>query len=139
VSRPYYSERQGRGPKVTPLPFEQIQRLVFQAFDGFFAKDYFQEAFGYYCVDAGDVEGTLGADRGAHFLLTTFRDDLWPYRSNAAAFDADALFDVVEILYDLVSAPTKGWHHDFSGCGWHYHDFDRTAGQDEYRAALNGS
>src|SRR4051812_30422087 len=77
--RRYYSERQGRGPKAQPMPFETIRRLVINVLDNLREKEYFQEAFGYWCVDAGDVNGTLGSDPDAYFLRTIMRDGVWPY------------------------------------------------------------
>jgi hypothetical protein len=116
---------------------EAVRRLVFNVWDSFFARDYFQEAFGYWCVDDGDVPGTLGADPGAHFLRALLREDVWPYGEHGETWSADTLFDMVEALHDLVSRPVDGRHHSFSGCGWHYSTFNRADGQIEYRKEMN--
>lgn len=60
-------------------------------------------------------------------------------------WDADTLFDVIEVMHDLVSKPIEGRLHDINGCGWHYETFNRTDGQAEsassstprYQRALN--
>jgi len=59
-----------------PLPFESVRRLIIGVMDGFRERHYLQEAFGYECVDAGKVNGTLGPDPQAYFVrafcVTTF-------------------------------------------------------------------
>jgi hypothetical protein len=136
-SRTYWSERQGRGPQSVPLVLPKFKRLCFSVLGELDAKFYFQQAFGYYCVDEGDVPGTVGGDADAWFLRTLGRESVWPYTKRGDEYDADTLFDVLEVLYDLVSYPVQGRYHDYSACGWHYSTFDRAAGQQEYRALLN--
>jgi hypothetical protein len=142
-----FSQRHGRGPKSAPLPFDDLKRLVINVFDSFRERGYFQEAFGTECVD-GDLDGTLGRDPDAYFLRTIGRDRIWPYWASsygeitasphADGWDADTLFDVIEVIHDHVSKPLKGRFHDFSQCGWHYETFDRNAGQTEFRQEMNG-
>lgn len=153
--RQSFSERHGRGPRAQPLPFAAIRRHVVKIFDDLRYRGYFQQAFGYDCVDAGAVEGELGADPDAYFFRTITRESIWPYwepELEATTFipvnyepdsiweswDADTLFDVIEVLHDLVSKPTDGRHHDYNNCGWHYTEFNRTEGQEEFRRAVNG-
>jgi hypothetical protein len=57
-----YSERQGRGPRVTPLAFEEFRALVARILDDLYRKDRLQEALGCICVDDGPVPGELGSD-----------------------------------------------------------------------------
>jgi hypothetical protein len=132
------------------MPFETIRRLVVHVLDNFRERGYMQEAFGIECVD-GDSDGTLGRDPDAYFLRTIMREGIWPYwrvdpRTEAWAtpqriwktWDEDTLFDVVEVMHDLVSRPTRGFYHDYADCGMHYSEFSRTAGQEEFRQELNG-
>lgn len=142
--RRYFSERHGRGPRLDPLPFETIRRLVIEVVGRFDEEGYLQEAFGYECVDAGTVYGSLGGNPDSHFLLTIHRVDIWPiYRLDGwdsprwERWDADTLFDVVEVLHELVSRPVDGRYHDYDECGWHYETFDREPGQREFREELN--
>jgi hypothetical protein len=146
--RQYFSERHGRGPNAEPLPFESLRRLVINVFDGFRERGYMQEAFGVECLD-GDSDGTLGHDPDAYFLRTIGREGIWPYwyvspdeplllrKSLAEQWDADTMFDVIEVMHDHVSKPIHGRYHDFSNCGWHYHSFERTTGQEEFREEIN--
>ena len=66
--RRYWSERHGRGPRSEPVSGDQLRDLLFNVFDEFEDRGYLQEAFGYYCVDAGDVHGTAGRDPNAYLL-----------------------------------------------------------------------
>jgi hypothetical protein len=127
------------------MAFDSIRRLVISVFDSFRERGYMQEAFGIECVD-GDSDGTLGSDPDAYFLRTIRREGIWPYWPKPwtgdptvpyEAWDADMLFDVVEVMHDLVSKGTNGRYHDYAGCGMHYSEFNRTAGQEEFRQEMN--
>ena len=113
-------------------------KALFQSiYDDFFRRDYFQEAFGYWCVDAGDVPGTLGTDIAARILVAVRKDDLWPISERLEGYEEHDLFDMMEFLYDHVSKPVDGYFHSFSGCGMHYSTFNRKEGQAEFRNSLN--
>lgn len=147
--RRYFSERRGRGPKAEPLPFEKLRKLVINALDTLREKGYFQEAFGVECVD-GDSPGALGYNPNSYFERVIMREDIWPYWGGPPTramgdpvppgykqWDADTLFDVVEVLHDLVSKGTDGWYHNYNDCGTHYQAFNRAEGQEDYRQVLN--
>jgi len=110
---------------------------VLAVVDEFWERDYFVEAFGYFCVDNDWTDGILGKRPERWFLVTIGRDNVWPIRERGAAYDADTFLDVIEALHDLIAKPLDEWHHDFGGCGMHWHTFDRRAGADEFRAQLN--
>ena len=139
----YYAQRHGRGPRSQPLPLDALRRIVFSAWDDLSRRDYFQEAFGYNCVDQGVVDGSVGQDVDAFFLRTLLRDNVWPYRANEPTYDADTLFDMIEVLHDLVSEPIPrpngADYHSWSDCGWHYQNFNRAKGQEHYRAQINAA
>jgi hypothetical protein len=120
-----------------PLGLDQLKRLAFSALDDLSERDYFQEAFGYDCVDAGEVPGRVGRDPNAWFMRVLHRDSVWPYHDRGADYDVDTLLDVLEALHDLVSEPVSGRYHDFAGCGWHYSVFDKRKGQEEFRTLIN--
>jgi hypothetical protein len=151
--RQYFSERHGRGPKAEPIPFETLRRLAISVFDSLREQGYTQEAFGIECVD-GDSDGTLGSDPDAYFLRVIMRERIWPYWFVEPGFslhdappevfdapferwDSDTLFDVIEVMHDLVSKPLDGHYHGFNDCGWHYKTFDRTEGQQVFRQEMN--
>jgi hypothetical protein len=137
AQRKYWSERQGRGPKAEPLEFERLREFVIAVFDDFFDRDYFVEAFGKLCVDGNDSYGTVGRSPEAWFLRKLGRQNIWPYTKHWETFDADALFDLAEVLSDLVSKPLDGWMHSFAGCGMHWNTFERDEGFKEFRNGLN--
>lgn len=135
--RKYWSERQGRSPVAIPLDFEHLKRLALTVIDEFWERDYFVEAFGYYCVDSGWNHGTLGQAPERWFLINLGRDDVLPVRERGESYDADTFFDIIEALHDLIAKPVDGWHHEYGGCGMHWHEFDRRTGQEEFRTQLN--
>lgn len=59
--------------------------------------EYFHEAFGYICVDAGKVNGTV-RDPEFEMLLTIRKTGLWPIYEKAAYYSKDDFFDVIEFL-----------------------------------------
>jgi hypothetical protein len=145
--RQYFSERQGRGPKAAPLPFESVRKLVVSEFDRLRELGYMQEAFGVECTD-GDADGSLGSNPDAHFTRTIMREGIWPYWHRYSwtgqpppppyeSWDADTLFDVIEVVHDLVSKPLDGTYHAFNDCGMHYETFNQIEGQVEFRRGMN--
>lgn len=149
VPREYFSERQGRGPLAEPLPFERIRGLVIATFESFRDRGYMQESFGFECVD-GNRDGALGPNPSLYFLRAIMRSEVWPYWQWLeapddpdageyvwASWDADTLFDVVEVMHDLVSKPVDGEYHAFGDCGMHFTSFNRTDGQEVFRSELN--
>jgi hypothetical protein len=100
-------------------------------------KDYFQENFGYFCVDGGDVPGKLGSDIETQMFRAIRKPDLWPIQEKCKSYSEDDLFDVIEFLYDHVSKPIDGYLHSYGNCGYHYDTFDKKIGQQEFRDGIN--
>ncbi|GAP12178.1 hypothetical protein BECAL_03381 [Bellilinea caldifistulae] len=137
-NRPYYSIRTGKHPH-TKYNLDLLRRLFIEVYRKFEWDEYFQEAFGYRCVDAynGWVSGNLGRDIEAIVFLHLRKDSLWPIEENYIHYSEEDLFDVIEFLYDNVSKPVDGFYHDYNNCGWHYSSFDQNAGKKEFREAIN--
>lgn len=135
--RRYYSVRTGRNPEGAQLALPSLLRLFLAVYCDFQRKDYFQESFGYHCVDAGYVSGTIGDDIEAYFLLKLRKDNLWPINDKCQGYTEDDLFDVIEFLHDHISKPIDGDYHSYANCGWHYKTFDQGSGQTEYRNEIN--
>ena len=133
----YYSVRTGKHPGGAKLDLPALKKLFLSIDNQFSSRDYFQEAFGYDCVDAGYVPGSLGEDVGGAILIAVRKDSLWPLRDRLSEYSEDDLFDMIEFLHDHVSKPVDGYFHSYSGCGMHYSTFNRPDGQLEYRTALN--
>jgi hypothetical protein len=137
AGRRYYSIRTGKHPLGSKLDLITLLRLFNALYSDLERRGYFQEAFGYTCVDAGDMLGTIGADIEAYFLIKLRKDNLWPIRDKDQNYSEEDLFDVIELLYDHVSKPMDGFDHSYGDCGWHYNTFDQMSGRNEYRTRIN--
>lgn len=138
MKRPYYSLRTGKNPKGAELDLKTLKVLFKSSYVQWEEAGYFQEHFGYYCVDAGDVPGKLGTDVAAEMLFQLRKENLWPFLENVERYyEEDDLFDVIEFFHDHISKPLEGYYHSYSGCGNHYHTFDAATGKREYRERVN--
>lgn len=99
---------------------------------------YFQEYFGYSCVDGG-TDGKIGKYPEVFFMERIQKKDLYPIHEKIESYSEDDLFDVIELLYDCCSAPTKGYYHQYSNCGYHYEEFDADVGRKYFRETINNS
>lgn len=136
-SKGYYSIRTGKHPGGAKLDLPALKKIFLSIDSQFSSRGYFQEAFGYHCVDAGEVPGSLGDDAGGAILIAIRKDNFWPLRDRVSDYSEEDLFDMIEFLFDHVSKPIDGYFHSYGGCGMHYSTFNRPEGQSEYRAALN--
>jgi hypothetical protein len=137
MERQYYSVRTGRYIAGAKVDLELAKELFNAIYGQLREKGYFDESFGYTCVDAGDVPGKLGGDVPLYFFRKLRKKGLWPISLGIQKYSQDDLFDVIELLFDLVSFPVDGFHHTYADCGWHYDKFDREKGRLEYREQVN--
>ena len=136
-SRRYYSGRTGKNPYASRYDLPVLRKLFNDLYNEFLNKGYFQENFGYYCTDSGNVSGKLGADIEAQMFRAIKKFNLWPIQEKYETYSEDDLFDVIEFLYDYVSKAVDGNFHSFNNCGYHYNTFDRESGQKEFRQVVN--
>jgi len=135
--RKYYSMRTGKNQEEIKLDLSLLKRTFLNVYKSFKNRYYFQEAFGYDCTDEGFKPGIAGEDIEI-FLLTKLRKtNLWPIETKLDQYTEDDLFDIIELLYDLISKPVEGYFHKWNNCGWHYSTFDKSIGQPEFRTDLN--
>jgi len=134
--RKYYSIRTGKHPLGSQLDLDLMLRFFASLYNDLEEQGYFQEAFGYKCVD-GDVPGGVGRDVDNYFLHKLRKPTLWPIRKYSKYYSESDLFDVIELLYDNVSQPLSGKHHSWANCGWHYDSFNKETGQTYYRQRIN--
>lgn len=135
-NRRYYSIRTGKNDAIRyDLPI--LRRLFSDFYLEFLSKGYFQEDFGYYCVDNGDVPGKLGSNIEAQIFRAIRKPDFWPIEEKCKKYSEDDLFDIIEFLYDHVSKPIDGYLHSYNACGYHYDTFDKKTGQQEFRNEIN--
>ncbi len=64
-------------PTGSMLIMSLLTQLFQNLYNEFENRGYFQQAFGYTCVDAGEMLGTIG-DINAYLLLKLRKDNLWP-------------------------------------------------------------
>ena len=134
MSRKYYSVRRGH-----PLNLSNLKTLFEAIFQQLGEQDYFVESIGYSCVDAGWVPGFVGHDPNLYFIRKLRKPNLWPIKDNLSHYSEDDLFDVIELLYDLVSMPVDGTRHTYGDCGMHWNEFDRSEGRSEFRDEVNAA
>ncbi|HVX04003.1 MAG TPA: hypothetical protein VHA71_02670 [Rhodanobacteraceae bacterium] len=132
----YYSQRQGTNPNLDGLPLADILRLFQRVFQQLRTDGYFDEAFGFECVDLNHVDGTV-RDVELEVLLSVRKKNLWPIEQWAPFYSEDDLFDIIEFLYQYVSKPIDGHFHDYAGCGMHWETFNKHQGQSEFRSRIN--
>jgi len=137
----YYSIRTGKNKNFSGFNLDILKRLFSDLYTEFENDGYFQEYFGYYCVDANpnQVPGKLGENVDAQIYRLLRKDNLWPIKEKIGEYSEDDLFDMIEFLFDHVSQPIKtdNAYHSWNQCGWHFSQFDRTMGQIEYAWRMN--
>lgn len=132
----YYSQRTGSNPHPSGLPLKDVVDLFVRVYDQLHADGYFHEAFGYECVDAGFVSGTV-RDPNLAILLAIRKRDLWPLREHSERYTEDDLFDMIEFLFQHVSKPVDGAYHGWNDCGMHWSKFDQSEGRIEFCDQVN--
>ena len=65
------------------------------------------------------------------------KSNLWPIEEKIENYSEDDLFDIIELMFDLISKPLEGIYHQYGGCGWHYSKFDKKTGQSEFCDQIN--
>lgn len=136
MSHTYYSQRKGTNPNLSGLPLADVIDLFVRVFEQLREDGYFDEAFGYECVDAGDIEGNV-RDIPLEMLLSIRKKGLWPLHAAAQFYSEDDFFDVIEFLHVHVSKPIDGNPHNYGGCGMHWNTFNKADGQLEFRKKIN--
>lgn len=136
--RPYWSERQGRRAYATMNPV-QARRAFSAVVTACEERNELQEAFGYECVDDGEVPGTLGAAVAERLFILFGREHLWPVDQYVGEWDDDTLFDMMEFLHDHVSTGVQntGRLHSYGSCGWHFSHFEPEPARGHYRHLIN--
>lgn len=127
----YYSERKaggGAGLLAVATTASEFNRLVHSLHE----RGYFEQRFGKDCVDdPTDVEP-------AEVIRARLpREGLWPVDAGRLSQDTELFLDLIEVLYDLVSAPQTRYHHSYGGCGWHHGNFSTRVGRAVYVCEVN--
>jgi hypothetical protein len=132
----YFSQRTGTNPNPDGLPLKETVELFLRVYDQLREDGYFDEAFGFECVDAGHIAGKI-RDVELEMLLAIRKKGLWPVHARSSFYSEDDFFDLVEFLAQHVSKPIDGSRHDWNDCGMHWETFNKLQGQAEFRGKVN--
>lgn len=142
--RKYYSVRSGINTELNKLDIGILHRLFYSAYSDFESRGYFQESLGFYCTESEDrLPGKIGTNIDLYFLRKLRKSYLWPLQNYSDdwtgkfVYREDDIFDLIELLFDLISKPIDGQYHSWNDCGWHYTTFDKNSGQKEWKASIN--
>ncbi len=140
--RRYYAARIGVKPE--PINFDLLKKSFLLIYSELESKDYLYEALGHKCVDDGidgdmfgSIPGLWGDDVESFIFRKTQLSDTWPLKDKLMAFNEIKLFSIIEFIFDYVSEPKEGKHHDWNTCGWHYRKFDPINAKKEYIVQVN--
>lgn len=101
--RKYYSMRTGKSPITPKIDFPTLRRMFRSIFTSFVNVGYFEEAFGQQIPDKSFSGGIVGEDIEAFFWRRLHKMNLWPFEYKNHLSSEDDIFDVIELLYDVVS------------------------------------
>jgi hypothetical protein len=136
MTRQFYSLRKGTNPNLKGLPLRDTLGLFVRLYKQLHDDGQFHEAFGFVCVDAGEVPGKV-RDPELEMLLTIRKTGLWPIHEKALFYSEDDFFDVLEFLHLYVSKPIDGTMHSYNQCGMHWETFNKVLGQAEFLSRVN--
>ena len=136
MAHKYYSQRAGTNPNPDGLPLADVIELFKGLYHQLDADGYFDEAFGFDCVDEGPILGNV-RDVEREMLLSIRKKNLWPITTYADIYTEDDLFDVIEFLYQYVSKPIEGTMHNYAECGMHWETFSKKEGQAIFLEKIN--
>jgi len=136
MTHQYYSLRNARKSEIKRLSLEETLSLFIRVYDQFQKDGYFDEAFGFDCVDVGHIAGKI-KDIQLELALSVRKENLWPMKNSSWLYEEDDLFDMIEFLFQQVSKPVSGEEHSYNNCGMHWETFDQIEGRILYRTRVN--
>lgn len=131
----YYSQRTGK--KNMEMDFIALRKIFFSVYREFSDRAFFDEYLDDYCPDTGGNSGKVG-DVSAYILRKLRKDNLWPIYEKWESFAEEDIFDLIEFLFDHISAPIDkdtNYHSFYNHT--HYKYFDQEKGREEFRDVIN--
>lgn len=132
----FFSIRNGKNKNLRGLPLPEFKSLFQRIYEQFKADGYFDESFGFWCIDMGDCSGNV-PDVDLEILLKIRKTNLWPIEDKISFYSEDDLFDIIEFLNQYISKPVDGTYHSFNDCGMHWESFNKIEGQKIFRGKIN--
>lgn len=133
----YYSLRKGTNKNKDGFELNEFLNLFYRFYNDLKDKGFFDQAFGFECVDEGFIKGTIG-DIELEIILTIRKHNLYPfYEHTIMSYTEEDLFDIIEFLYQFVSKPLEGTPHNWENCGMHWETFSKKEGQSEFINRIN--
>jgi len=132
----YYSLRTGSNPAKDGFAFDDFKELFQRVYGNLSEAGYFDESFGFWCVDNDHVLGKV-PDVEFEIFLKIRKKNLWPISKFIEYYNEDDLFDIIEFLHKHVSKPIDGNYHSWNDCGMHWETFNKAEGQKEFREKIN--
>ncbi|MFA6411670.1 MAG: hypothetical protein WCW53_03170 [Syntrophales bacterium] len=132
----YHSLRTGSNPNKDGFAFYGIKELFQRLYWNLSKEGYFDESFGFKCINAGKIPGKV-ADVNFEIVLNIRKKNLWPIEECIDGYNEDDFFDIIEFLYIHVSKPIEGNYHGWNDCGMHWETFNKADGQKEFREKIN--
>ena len=90
----FYSERMGQ--KKSPIRLPDLRLAISIIFDKYNNSQYFQDAFGFKCVDLGYVAGRMDLTMGKHITLEFMGKNVWPIEEQYDKWDENTCFDIIK-------------------------------------------
>jgi len=136
----HYSSRKGLCQAFSKLELPLLRDLFLARYSDFVRRGYFEDAFGA-TVMGMRVPGYID-DIAGFFLAKLRKHNLWPIGKYISHYSEDDLFDVIELLYELVDKPgeaaiTAPSTDRIRFRGDVANRFGREAAQIEFRAEVN--
>ncbi len=88
MTHKFYSQRTGSNPNMDGLSLEDSVDLFTRVYKQLETDGYFDEAFGFFCVDEGHVEGSIN-DIELEIFLTIRKKNLWPISKYGQGYTED--------------------------------------------------
>jgi hypothetical protein len=132
----FYSLRTGSNPAKDGFALDDFKELFQRVYGNLNEAGYFDESFGFWCVDNDHVPGKI-SDIELEIFLKIRKKNLWPISKFIEYYNEDDLFDIIEFLHMHVSKPIDGNYHSWNDCGMHWETFNKVEGQKEFREKIN--
>lgn len=131
--RPYYSQRVESAPPLTKISLDEVAKRVRRVVGELDNDNYFASFIGFQCID-DDNDGVLMTPSDV-LRDRVGKPQLWDLLFESWSL-AD-LCDFIEVFFDIVARPKRGYFHSFGGCGWHPLSYSKFSGERIYLWLIN--